>query len=57
MPSQQLFNIEQLFFLTAYFDSVPKENGLPATPKGRRNPEVSFLVLLSLCSILPTRTI
>lgn len=56
MPSQQ-FNIEQLLFFKAYFDSVPKENGLPATPKGRRSPEVSFLVLLSLSSILPTRTI
>lgn len=30
---------------------------LPATPKGRRSPEVSFLVLLSLSSILPTLTI
>ena len=32
-------------------------NGLPATPKGRRRPDVSFLVLLSLSSMRPTRTI
>lgn len=34
-----------------------ERNGLPATPKGRRRPEVSFLVLLSLSSMRPTRTI
>lgn len=31
--------------------------GVPATPKGLRSPDVSFLVLLSRSSILPTRTI
>lgn len=34
-----------------------ERSGLPATPKGRRKPEVSFLVLLSLSSMRPTRTI
>lgn len=34
-----------------------KETRLPATPKGRRRPEVSFRVLLSLSSMRPTRTI
>ena len=43
----------------ADLESLKEEegNGLPATPKGRRRPDVSFLVLLSLSSMRPTRTI
>ena len=43
----------------ADLESLQEEegNGLPATPKGRRRPDVSFLVLLSLSSMRPTRTI
>lgn len=58
-PTAQYSTAARIQSRGADLESLRKEkgNGLPATPKGRRRPEVSFLVLLSLNSMRPTRTI
>ena len=58
-PTAQCSTAARIHSRGADLESLRKEkgNGLPATPKGRRRPEVSFLVLLSLNSMRPTRTI